>query len=834
VLQRTSVSAVDDPLPVPLAGQHQYLLCRVAVGRAYALLDSSSARVIPEGYDSLYVHKEEDELESDGLAAYGQDYIVMNTAQVLPEYVVHFDFDPADAVYGPPPTASMSLEERRDHFRSKVNEVRAEVSRALSVLGPALGNRTEEMLSDLTSKYESALHASTQPEPLLEERKRSINEGIRRISSKLEQVKTNSDAVYTEVCKRMQTVLEHLEDLTRRKTAVLLSEELELRRQLKQMQSSEALIPHLQDALQPTAFVEAWESHQAMRREMISQMSGSTSAATAEALESVKADLRVVGDLDVVASMESEAGYHRGGTSAVPSVAAAAGAGTSSAIATRLFEGSGSVVQQPSASAGLGSSQVDATWRSFLRQENGVSDKPSAGSALAMLDSIVPSGEGSVSDAEINRARAALDMERAKLSSVRAKAAVLPPAQHSIGEAAVAEQEARVSSASRALDAAVSKQSRSTARTSPEATPAAHRPGAVPPPVTVAADRAAPAESTVEPTPSRQHQQAKSPARDPKLHLDRVISRHRLSDEAARRLRRSGLDDASLSQLSFPGSELLQGDDAVCVYACLPFVRPLAMDPMTGEMIPDPAAQPTPPTCSLLFSTAVDSPPTFATLISALARAPGPTVIVVRANGHTFGGYAPDMWRFDSKFHGHTSAFLFSVTRDVRVPYVGRLNGPPQDTDAEERAAHERDFQQRQDTWRMAMMSLRGEAEANGVVFNDQAEVIANPNGFDLTPFSYQPPRHRPWKRVDAQRSDESELRFGLTDLVIDGDFARCSSLIESTFGIGLRPNSEDSKTFLAGAEHFAIEELEAWSVGVPAATADADPAAAATASGGW
>ncbi|KAA0171071.1 hypothetical protein FNF28_01076 [Cafeteria roenbergensis] len=857
--------------------QHQFLLCRIAVGRAFALLEEGAARAVPEGYDSLYVHSADDEADAGDDEAAGasglhrHEYVLTNPAQALPEYIVHFDFDPADAVMGPPPSATMTLDERRDHFRAKIDEVRGEVSRALSVLGPSLGSRTEEMLADLTTKYESALHASTQPEPLLEERKRSIHEGIRRITGKLEQVRSNSEAVYEEVCKRMQDALERLEALTKHKTAILLSEELELRRQLRQISSAETMVPHLQEALQPTAFVEAWEAHQAMRRELIAQMTGAGASMVGEALDAVRPDLKVVGEVEVV---EGSAAGRRGDP------AAAAGAGPSgSAVASRLFDGTGSATS--SSGAGLaaaaaaasaaggapGSSQVPSAW---FREEAGMppaatpapapaarpdgrSEPPK--SALALLDRITgPSPSRHAMEAELARARAALDLERANLASVQTRVASLPAAHRSIGEEALSQQEERVAAATAAFQEASASYTAAAggspgasrafgestwgemSSASPPAPPMASRmaPSALDVPQrqsepagrgASSADAAAtpatvPASASETPAgsamaaASSRPRQTRSPAKDPREHMERVLRRNRLSAEAARRHRRIGLSESDLDGLAFSSSKLVEGKVAHDLYACLPFVRPRVDQGAGGYDYGMSLPEPVPPRAQLVFSTLDDAAPSFRSLAACLAAVEGPTLFIFSANDHLFGAYASQTWRFDGEYHGDASSFLFSITRDARVPFVGRISGPPQPSDAALRAAHDHEFQMRKERWIAGVTEARARAEASGVVFDANGSILEAPEHYPTDDLTVPPPRPRPWKRIDTQYSDEGRISFGLTDLVIEGDLARCSSEIESTFGIGLRAGSTAAKTLLAGAETFAVSNLEVWSVG--------------------
>jgi len=85
-----------------------------------------------------------------------------------------------------------------------------------------------------------------------------------------------------------------------------------------------------------------------------------------------------------------------------------------------------------------------------------------------------------------------------------------------------------------------------------------------------------------------------------------------------------------------------------------------------------------PPMTTLVFSTEIHTPnlETFQDLYRNIA--PGqPTVVVIRAGEHTFGGFASSGWQFDGHYYGDPSCFLFSVSRSCRIPFLGRVRGPP-------------------------------------------------------------------------------------------------------------------------------------------------------------
>jgi hypothetical protein len=54
-------------------------------------------------------------------------------------------------------------------------------------------------------------------------------------------------------------------------------------------------------------------------------------------------------------------------------------------------------------------------------------------------------------------------------------------------------------------------------------------------------------------------------------------------------------------------------------------------------------------------------------------------------------------------------------------------------------------------------------------------------------------------------------LRFGKTDLVINGSLDQCTSILESSYGCGFRPQMKSS--VLAGEQKFTIDRMEVFLV---------------------
>ena len=139
---RTRVTDVDAlPPPNPRAESHQFLLCTVAVGRSYVQDDASAPRSLPQGYDSVYLHSPAEAAGGGGDLTSGENYrhtyVVFDSAQVIPRYVVHFDYHPRERML------------RQPQKPINLDEIKARVADALSLLGPAAPAATEKMLSDI-------------------------------------------------------------------------------------------------------------------------------------------------------------------------------------------------------------------------------------------------------------------------------------------------------------------------------------------------------------------------------------------------------------------------------------------------------------------------------------------------------------------------------------------------------------------------------------------------------------------------------------------------------------------------------------------------------------
>lgn len=212
-----------------------------------------------------------------------------------------------------------------------------------------------------------------------------------------------------------------------------------------------------------------------------------------------------------------------------------------------------------------------------------------------------------------------------------------------------------------------------------------------------------------------------------------------------------------------------------------------------------------------------------------------PTVLLVRSGQHVFGGFASEYWipcaaahppsscglprllrqilmhspspsllpPSDGEFRGDPRCFLFSTTRDVRVPY----QNPSQ------RALVTR---------AKGATPTKGKSPARKGGKRRGRGSLATGIGGAYSSVEYE-----------SLRATQDTLEFGKGDLVIRGDFSDCESRLEGMYSLGLdskaakvrasvagprrpRPSLNATavpQTLLAGASSFACDAVEVWGI---------------------
>ena len=622
--------------------------------------------------------------------------------------------------------------------------------------------------------------------------------------------------------------------------------------------------------------------------------------------------MRLVGHIEVMTDAATAAAAAKAGvTAAADARAAAAIAAVGAGSAPGLY----GVLDAPLTSSGAASAAVGDAWASMLRQGLGLPPPPATpaqGTAPLppQFTASSSSGGGGFPIVTPDQAQASRALALANLAAVEATVAAMPPTFRTQALLALAEAKQRVAEADAAvqLTAALhgaSQQQQAAAPPPPPPPPPPSSSGRAeaalpppqtpllalePPPPTPAAPKAALPPAVAAPATAAAAPAPRATPAAPASTIEERRVQYSLRREAERKRRaRGGLLDGLEPALAFPHSQIVSPDDAIALYSVLPFGGDEAGS--GGAVVP--------PSTRLIFSSYGSSPATIAAFAEAYT-APGaqrdPTVVLIRANGHVFGGFAADPWDFSELYGGtrapfpfaHLAAvcaispprpvpppvagsprsFLFSITRDCKLPYHGRVKGPRQLNDDVLRQAHEvhqamemqrfHAFVAQQEAPQFdeqgRLLLLRSEDGGQTVqqvhagggeggrerVPTGGAIACASPHApAALLQVVLAPPRPRPFVRHDALRSSLDLLQFGLRDLLLAGDLSEGSSEVEVSYGMGLRAGSTDAHILLAGAPTFKPEAVEIWAVSgsaaaglLPTSQGGTAPAASGSAAG--
>ena len=728
---------------------HRFLLCQMAVGRAFVVDDpselGSEGQLIPEGYDSLYLALSQGQTE-DG-ASYKHEYCVTDPAQVLPMYIVQFIISPKRSRMSEDQRFShdahelaYSLEDQDNSFTSSTLDgpmtpniqklydrydffdpiLYTPVSVRDKMVGShASGELAQHKLIGIDEAYEAAISESTKSDPLLNSRIVEIRKQLSLIDEKLQSVNENAARVEEQIYQTLQEALFSLQDATQTKMSALLTEEVELRRQLQQAEWIEGYLDDQRETSSKVDFLVGWKCHVQLRGDLCR-----VPLRTPAVLNAVQADLELAGGLELRSRSEiAESGNKPTG---------------------RLREG----FTYPD--------EEDFT-----------------------LPELTPPKDNRPANTQ-----PPLQFEEKKATVSRAPPVAQPPADipQAVWDTAAEQLKQQ-------MDASAAPSPAATARVVQQQSTTEQR---------------APTTSSSTVQPSLQGVLDRTP---------KNLVQYSLHAEAIRRMRQmdlTGKDAFSVAEKAFTGSNLLDqpsladlkdllkeyGEDsdseeeerprnrrrrlakkkkripvkvfcdAHALFMCLPLSSSVDF-----------------PATKLLFSSAdTDTPNTIKALTNSLpfdeieyedddgntatekVMEEVPTVVIIKANGRVFGGYANEPWRTDGTTFGNSKCFLFSISLDIKIPFHGRNTLAP---------------------------TVKPES-------NDEEESVMSQQKLP----SYA-----------TLKSDEKSFQFGVYDLIISNDFKTCSSNLEYTFGCGLQREGGDAKTLLAGSESFQIEEIELWGV---------------------
>ena len=122
----------------------------------------------------------------------------------------------------------------------------------------------------VTEKYNETAKFIKEVDPTLDKKKKSLNAQMTIAETKLKDINRKSSEVEEMLYEIMQKALKQLENITKCKMSLLMSDHIELKRQLDEIQWMEKFIKYEFEVLSPNDFLLSWERHMAYRKLAIS------------------------------------------------------------------------------------------------------------------------------------------------------------------------------------------------------------------------------------------------------------------------------------------------------------------------------------------------------------------------------------------------------------------------------------------------------------------------------------------------------------------------------------------------------------------------------------
>jgi hypothetical protein len=298
---------------------YEFLFCRIGVGRSFLIEDSRQAETleIPPEYDSFFVrHDAQEDTAAEGEIpgilprhVLHHEYIVRDPTQAMPLYLVHFEFDPdADEKLALPVCdncganpallycesdhanfcescdaklhAANSIAQR--HIRVPINEIpgappgmcpdhpdtecdefckecRLPLCPHCRSLGShSMGDAAKHRCMKLIDAYRTELKRNRVGNPPTLGSRLEVDRKLSELDRKLAAVQQSGQIVEDQIYEHIQSAVQHGQDLSEEQVNLLLSDELEAKRQLEQSKWLESFLDEGVKALPPADFLSAW------------------------------------------------------------------------------------------------------------------------------------------------------------------------------------------------------------------------------------------------------------------------------------------------------------------------------------------------------------------------------------------------------------------------------------------------------------------------------------------------------------------------------------------------------------------------------------------------
>lgn len=302
----------------------RFLLCKVAVGRAYnATEDYARINGVPDGYDSFVIDDASSTAsmsaaDPGGPVPDSMEYIIKDTSQVLPTYVAVVDFDPEEecrsrqritcenceqhpaVVFCKADSASLCRACDEQMHQSKLSQKHQRVplesgpqafascrqhsdrlveyycptcSRPVCVSCKMIGHHStgeaaKHRLVTVQEAFRTVSEAASAHDPILAQRRSAINQRLSLVSERAKAVQDNADAIQRLLADLYARAEADVRAIARRKLNVLRGDCRELDRELAEISQLELFVRYQRDGSNATQFILDWAHHQRLRNEL--------------------------------------------------------------------------------------------------------------------------------------------------------------------------------------------------------------------------------------------------------------------------------------------------------------------------------------------------------------------------------------------------------------------------------------------------------------------------------------------------------------------------------------------------------------------------------------
>ena len=680
---KTSVETEDE--------NHLYILSSVGVGRSYVVdADELDKTPLPPSYDSYCVSNSEIDADGDGVVTFDEykesiqedakdgyryTYAVTEPSQILPKYVVRFTTNAVKDARQKEREAKL----KRDHIiddkegitedyqydsddsdnDDEIDGNSKDVYDRYEFFDPILftpvslkdkmigshssGEAANHKLISLEDAYDAAQFEASKLDPVLEAKKGTISQQLYRLDDKLKEINVNYATVEQRLRQITEEALSTLRDLTSDKLKVLLSAELELRRELDQINWIEEYLLKKKEEKNKLAFLRAWKAHTKLRSQICQQISLETAIVT-----SVQASLDLEGNLSVVEKYGRGTGpnsYHESNSSTI--------------IAQPKNQDYSWITNSSKETLLAHALATSTTFSQPISSENNTMS--TSGSEIIEKARIHLNENGGPAFLMNSDARTSFDShgKRAKPqlpvpSSLANKLSVSGVPYPVSGGGTLSWSELKNSSGLNedSLDFEWKNTLRKEMGLAPESLSEGNKMDTNY--QNNNQNNFNKGSSSTENNNKRVVSKSNT-FRDKKLvselaYLSNKFHHYSLRGLASRKKKQLNLD--LLPANMFPNSAILNRAESETLFYSLPFTISA-------------------PTTSLVYSTYHHERSLF-NLQQIANDMLGPSVLIVRSGEYIFGGYASDPWRFDEVRFGNPKCFLFSITLDTKIPYHGR------------------------------------------------------------------------------------------------------------------------------------------------------------------